>query len=86
MIATVKNLTNDRIRRLSTAAAEAGDIAQVAICDLALTGSFDRDDWSALDGRDADRVEAMTRDEAYAAIVEALNDEGGAVDVNGVGI
>ena len=79
MTTTTKSLTESQIRRLSTAAAEAGDIAQVAICDLALTGSFDRDEWSALDGRDADRVEAMTRDEAYAVVVDVLNDEGGAL-------
>lgn len=79
MKTTIKSLTESQIHSLSIAAAEAGDIAQVAICDLALTGGFDRDEWSALDGRDADRVEAMTRDEAYASIVGVLNDEGGAL-------
>ena len=72
--ATVKNLTDEQISRLRSEAGQAGDYVMGAICDLALNGSFDRDDYTALDGNEADRVAAMTREDAYAAIVDAIND------------
>lgn len=72
---TVKNLTDAQISRLRSEAAQSHDYELVAICDLALSGEFDGDDYSVLNGREIRKISAMTQHDAYEAIVEALNDE-----------
>ena len=71
---TVKNLTETQIRKLRAEAAEADDFAMVAICDYALDGTLDCDDYTCLAPADVRRIDAMDRDGAYAAIVEAITD------------
>ena len=44
-----------------------------AICDLAIIGTFDANDWSTLTHQETARVARMTREEAYAVIVDARN-------------
>jgi hypothetical protein len=70
---TIKSLTDSQIRGLRTEAVEAGDFLMGAICDLALDGEIDTDSYTTLSVEDARRVRGMGRDEAYAAIVEAIN-------------
>jgi len=74
MATTTKNLTDAQISKLRTEAGQHGDYEQVAICDLALTGAFDRDDYTVLSRVQADRISEMSRDDAYAAIASAIND------------
>jgi hypothetical protein len=72
---TVKTLTEQQIARLKTEAGEAGDHAMSVICDLALEGEIDGDDYTGvLSAQEAHDIAAMTRDEAYVAIVRAIND------------
>lgn len=71
---TVKNLTEAQISRLRTEAGENGDYELAAVCDLALDGEIDTDDYTVLDRSEARRVREMTQDEAYAVIVRAIND------------
>jgi hypothetical protein len=71
---TVKNLTEMQIRKLHSEAAEAGDYITVAICDLALGGSFNADDYTTLSRAEARKMAAMSRDDAYHHIVECITD------------
>lgn len=73
MTTTIENLTDAQIRSLRAEASDAGDHEMVAICDLALDGEIDTDDYSTLDRDEARRVRCMSRDEAYAEIVEAID-------------
>lgn len=73
MTTTIKTLTDSQIRTTQSLAGQAADYVQAAICDLALNGTFDRDDWTTLSAKEADRVAKMTREEAYATIVAAIN-------------
>ena len=70
---TTKGLTEKQIRKLRAEAYRAGDMLMGAICDLALDGEIDVDDYTSLERDESRRVGGMTRDEAYAEIVEAIN-------------
>ena len=70
---TTKTITHEQINALRAEAYTAGDYAMGAICDLALTGRFDADDYSVLERDDTRRIAGMSRDDAYAACAEALN-------------
>jgi hypothetical protein len=71
---TTKSLTETQISKLRTEAYQAGDYAMGAICDLAISGHFSADDYTAISSDDAARVAKMSRDDAYTAIVDAIND------------
>ena len=73
MATTTKSLTEKQIRTLRREAMDAGDYPMVVICDLALAGEIDVTDYTVLDAPDARRIARMTRDEAYTAIVRAIN-------------
>jgi nitrogen regulatory protein PII-like uncharacterized protein len=70
---TTKTLTESQMQKLRAEAAVAGDFAMVAICDLGMTGGFYGDDYTALTPRETRRIAGMSRDDAYSAIVDALN-------------
>lgn len=71
-IVTAKTLTNAQIRSLRTESLDAADYAMAAICDLALDGTIDTDDYSALEAHEARLVGSMTRDEAIEKVVRVL--------------
>lgn len=71
---TVKSLTEAQISRLRDEARDAGDDAMVAICIVAQDGTFISHDWTlTLTRADERRIGAMSQDDAYAAIVRAIN-------------
>ena len=70
---TTKTITNEQISKLRAEAYEAGDHLQGAICDLALDGEIDTDDYTTLEKDEARRVRDMSRDEAIAVCVETIN-------------
>ena len=72
-ISTIKNLTDNQIRAMQSEAGTACDYVMAAICDLAIIGTFDANDWSTLTHQETARVARMTREEAYAVIVDARN-------------
>lgn len=72
MTTTIRNITETQMRALRNEAGEASDYVQVAICDLALDGSFDRDDYTTLDRAESDRVAGMTQDDAIAECVRVI--------------
>lgn len=74
MATTIKSLTEQQIRGLRREAMDAGDYPMGVICDLALAGKIDVTDYTVLDERAARRIQRMSRDEAYAAIVRAISD------------
>jgi hypothetical protein len=61
---TAKSLTDHEIRVLRAESAEAADYQQVAICDLALHGEIDADDYTTLERDEARMLAEMTRAEA----------------------
>lgn len=73
---TSKSVTEAQISGLQTSAGTAGDVMMAAICEVALKGSIDIDDW-ALSSKEARKVADMTRDEALTAVVDAINDAEG---------
>ena len=70
---TIKNLTDNQIRTMQSDAGTACDYVMAAICDLAIIGTFDADEWSTLTRQEQIRVGNMTREDAYAVIVDAIN-------------
>lgn len=73
MTTTIKSLTESQIKTLRREAVEAGDHMMGAICDLVLAGSVDADDYSVLSAKESRRLGEMSQDQAYAVIVEAIN-------------
>lgn len=73
---TATNITEAEIRALRHEAAEAGDVAQVVVCDIALDEINDLCDYAITTyTRDAcRRAQELTRDEAIAVVVVAIND------------
>ena len=69
---TTKTITESQIRALRTEAAGSGDFAQLAICDLALDGSFDADDYTVLEARDAKRIASMSQEQAIAECARVI--------------
>jgi hypothetical protein len=74
MTMTAKSISFEMISILRRQASAMGDWVQVAICDLALNGTFDRDDYTSLSTREANHVASMTREEAYADVAATLDD------------
>jgi hypothetical protein len=74
---TTTTITFEQIRALRREASAMGDWTQVAICDLALDGTFDRAAYTSLSAREIDHVVSMTREEAYADIAATLDDTTG---------
>jgi hypothetical protein len=77
MTTTTKNLTDTQISKLRTAAGQAGDFVQVAICDLAIDGgSLSVDDYTTIDPSDWRKrdLSHMTQQEAYLACADAIAD------------
>ena len=70
---TIKNLTDGQILTMQSEAGTACDYVMAAICDLAIIGTFDANDWNTLTHQEQIRVGKMTREEAYAVIVDARN-------------
>lgn len=70
---TAKTITFDQIKALRSEAAQAADYDQVAICDLALDGEIDTDDYTCLSDSGVERLRSMGRDEAYQACADAIN-------------
>ena len=71
---TARSITHEQIRSLRNAASSAGDSLQAAICDLAIDGTIDTDDWTVLEASEVRRLRNMSQDDAVAACVEAIND------------
>ena len=72
-ISTIKNLTDNQIRAMQSEAETECEYVMAAICDLAIIGTFDANDWSTLTHQEQVRVGKMTREDAYAVIVDAIN-------------
>jgi hypothetical protein len=79
VIVTTASITDDQLNSLRAAAAEADDITTVVICDLAINGAVDLEDYSARHDWDTDRkaiwakVSVMTRLDALKECVEQIN-------------
>lgn len=73
MTTTIKSLTERQIRTLRPEALAAGDYDMAAICDLAIDGSIDCDDYTTLSTSGERRIRQMNREAAYAEIVRAIN-------------
>ena len=71
---TAESISFAQIEGLRAEALTAGDYAMAAICDLALGGEIDMDDYTCVDRRDADRIGSMSRDEAYAECASAIDE------------
>lgn len=75
MTTTTKSVTTQRISAWRAASVEAGDYEMAATCDIAIGDDWiDGDDWTALSRSSVRRLSDMTRDEAIAAVVVAMND------------
>jgi 2C-methyl-D-erythritol 2,4-cyclodiphosphate synthase len=70
---TSKSITEQRISLLRTEALSAGDYAMAAICDLAIDGAIDTDDYSTLSTEEARRVDGMTQHDAVAECVRVVS-------------
>lgn len=73
---TLKTLTYSKIRALRSEASEAGDMAQVWICDIALDEEADPTDYN-VSLRDRRWIRKMDRDEALKEIVRVIRDAEG---------
>lgn len=71
---TAETISEQQVKALRGEALEANDFDQVAVCDLALDGTIDTDDYTVLSGHMASKLRNMSRDEAYAECARALND------------
>lgn len=65
-------VTDGQIRALRREAAEAGDFAMVAICDLALNGEINVDNYFTLTPREAHRIRALDWQEAHDLCQDAI--------------
>lgn len=70
---TTKSITTRQLSVMRSEAYQAGDYVQGAICDLAIYGSFDADDYTCLDDCESRRVARMTQDDALAECVRVIN-------------
>jgi len=68
------NISFATISALRHASYEHGDDFMGAVCDLALDGQIDTDDYGTLDRAALIRLGDMSRDEAYAACAAAVNE------------
>jgi hypothetical protein len=78
-VTNAKTLTDDQIKSLASNAAQAGDLLQHAICQLALgCAEYSDAGWlndnTCLDLDERRQLERMTRDGALADVVRAISD------------
>lgn len=73
MTITAATISFAQIRSLLEEALAAGDPDQAAICDFALDGSIDPDDYTTVSDRMARRLRTMTREEAYQTCADAID-------------
>lgn len=72
--------TTTQITTLRGEANKAGDYAMALICEIALGNEVDTDDWSTLSQREADKIRGMSRDDARAAVADAIESAEAMVD------
>lgn len=70
--ADAAELDDGLIRGLRSDAAAAGDCDQIAICDLALDGEIDADDYTGLSRELNRRIRSMSADEARVECAEVI--------------
>ena len=70
---TVKSVSDDDLQGLQNSAGAAGDIIMAAIAELARTGKFDGDEWTALEPHEVRRVNKMTKRQALKECVDVIN-------------
>jgi hypothetical protein len=70
---TTKSITEQQISALRAEAYAAGDYYQGAICDLALLGTINTDDYTCLEAAEVRHLRILTRDDAIAACVDMIN-------------
>lgn len=73
MPTTIKSLTENQIRTLRAEALTAGDYDMAAICDLAIDGSIDLDDYTTVSPSGSRKIRDMSQEDAYAEIVRVIN-------------
>ena len=73
MATTIKSLTENQIRALRHEALTASDYDMAAICDLAIAGSIDMDDYTAVSPSGERKIRGMSQADAYAEVVRAIN-------------
>lgn len=73
-VTTAENLTTKQIRDMRQACLEAGDYHGAAICDLALDGAINTDDYTTLNRDAVLDVRGLSRDGAYERIADWYSD------------
>ena len=63
----------NQIRALRHEALTASDYDMAAICDLAIAGSIDMDDYTAVSPSGERKIRGMSQADAYAEVVRAIN-------------
>ena len=74
MTTTAQTITTAQIRNLRAEALAAGDYDQAAICDLALDGEIDADDYTTLTAKGASKLRSMSREQAYTECARVISD------------
>lgn len=70
---TAETISDRHIRILREEALAAGDYDQAAICDLALDGSIDVDDYTTLSPATSQALRSMTQEASWARCAAAIN-------------
>lgn len=70
---TIKSLTEAQIKTLRSEATKAGEYMLAVTCDLALEGKIDLNDYTVLEHHEANKLRSMTQEQAYEAVVDAIN-------------
>lgn len=70
---TAESISIQQICALRAESVSAGDMDQVGICDLALSGEIDVDDYTTLSRDCARALRTMTQEEAQEACADAIN-------------
>jgi hypothetical protein len=70
---TAETVSFAAIKALRAEAHAANDSDMGAICDLAIDGTIDMDDYTTVSSRMSARLRTMTREQAYALCADAIN-------------
>lgn len=70
---TAKSISFEQIRTLGAEALDHEDFDLFAICNLALDGTIDVDDYTTLSRAGANKIREMSREQAYAECAKAIN-------------
>lgn len=70
---TVETISYRQIRALREESIASRDADQAAVCDLALDGSIDMDDYTTVSRSMSRRLRSMTLEEAQALCADAIN-------------